>query len=69
MSCRPEIAVIQAFGNTANAIGWADVEAANGTKSKVDKSFGYVCGDAGALRIVVYQPLSLGFDAFCWCAM
>lgn len=53
--CRPEIAVIQTFGNTANAMGWVHVEAADGTKSKVDKTFGYVRDDDGSLRIVVHH--------------
>ena len=35
---RPEIAVIQTFGNTANAIGWVHIEAADGTRSKVGKT-------------------------------
>jgi hypothetical protein len=59
--------VIQAFGNAANAMGRVHVEAADGTKSKVDKIFGYVFGDAGAFRMIFHQPLSLDCDAFCWC--
>ena len=51
----PEIFVIQKFGNTANAMGWVHFEAADGTKSKVDKTFGYVRDDDGALRIVVHH--------------
>ena len=55
VKCVPEIFVIQNFGNTANAMGWVHVEAADGTKSKVDKTFGYVRDDNGALRIVVHH--------------
>jgi hypothetical protein len=55
VKCVPEIFVIQTFGNTANAMGWVHVEAADGTKSKVDKTFGYVRDDDGALRIVVHH--------------
>ena len=55
MKCVPEIFVIQNFGNTANAMGWVHFEAADGTKSKVDKTFGYVRDDDGALRIVVHH--------------
>ena len=56
--CRPEIAVIQIFGNTANAMGWVHIEAADGTRSKVDKTFGYVRDDDGTLRIVVCHSSS-----------
>ena len=52
--CPPEIAVIQIFGITANAMKWFHIEAADGTRSEVDKTFGYVRDDDGALRIVVY---------------
>jgi hypothetical protein len=55
VKCVPEIFVIQNFGNTANAMGWVHVEAADGTKSKVDKTFGYVRDDDGSLRIVVHH--------------
>jgi hypothetical protein len=55
VKCVPEIFVIQKFGNTANAMGWVHFEAADGTKSKVDKTFGYVRDDDGALRIVVHH--------------
>ena len=55
MKCEPEIFVIQSFGNTANAMVWVHIEAADGTTSKVDKTFGYVRDDAGALRIVVHH--------------
>jgi hypothetical protein len=48
-------------------MGRVHVEAADGTKSKVDKTFGYVFGVAGAFRMIFHQPLSLDFDAFCWC--
>ena len=58
MKCVPEIFVIQNFGNTANAMGWVHIEAADGTKSKVDKTFGYVRDDNGALRIVVHHSSS-----------
>lgn len=57
--------MIQAFGNAANAIGRVHIEAADGTKSKVDKIFGYVFGDAGAFCMIIHQLLSLDFDAFC----
>ena len=56
--CRLEIAVIQIFGNTANAMGWVHLEAADGTRSKVDKTFGYVRDDDGTLRIVVHHSSS-----------
>ena len=56
--CRPEIAVIQIFGNTAKAMGWVHIEAADGTRSKVDKTFGYVRDDDGTLRIVVHHSSS-----------
>ena len=56
--CRLEIAVIQLFGNTANAMGWVHLEAADGTRSKVDKTFGYVRDDDGTLRIVVHHSSS-----------
>jgi hypothetical protein len=26
-----------------------------------------VFGEAGDFRIIIHQPLSLNFDAFCWC--
>ena len=55
VKCEPEIFVIQSFGNTANAMGWVHLEAADGTTSKVDKTFGYVRDDAGSLRIVVHH--------------
>ena len=55
VKCVPEISVIQTFGNTANSMGWVHFEAADGTKSKVDKTFGYVRDDDGALRIVVHH--------------
>ena len=55
VKCAPEIVVIQGFGNTAHAMGWVHVEAADGTTSKVDKTFGYVRDDSGALRIVVHH--------------
>ena len=55
VKCKPEIFVIQSFGNTANAMGWVHLEAADGTTSKVDKTFGYVRDDEGALRIVVHH--------------
>ena len=58
VKCDPEIFVIQNFGNTANAMGWVHIEAADGTKSKVDKTFGYVRDDNGALRIVVHHSSS-----------
>ena len=49
--------MIQAFGNAANAMGRVHVEAADGTKSKADKTFGYVFGDAGAFCMIFHQPL------------
>lgn len=55
VKCNPEIFVIQSFGNTANAMGWVHIEAADGTTSKVDKTFGYVRDDDGSLRIVVHH--------------
>ena len=55
MICRPEIIVFQILGNTANAMGWVHIEAADRTRSKVDKTFGYVCDDDGTLRIVVHH--------------
>lgn len=55
VKCVPEIFVIQNFGNTANAMGWVHVETADGIKSKVDKTFGYVRDDDGTLRIVVHH--------------
>ncbi len=55
VKCKPEIFVIQSFGNTANAMGWVHVEAADGTTSKVDKTFGYVRDDKGGLRIVLHH--------------
>ncbi len=58
VKCVPEISVIQTFGRTANAMGWVRVEAADGTKSKVDKTFGYVRDDDGALRIVLHHSSS-----------
>ena len=48
-------------------MGRVHVEAANGTKRKVDKIFGYVFGVAGAFRMIFHQSLPLDFDAFCWC--
>ena len=50
--------MIQIFGNTANATGWVHIEAADGTRSKVDKTFGYVRDDDGTLRIVVHHSSS-----------
>ena len=58
VKCVPEIFVIQSFGNTANAMGWVHLEAADGTTSKVDKTFGYLRDDNGALRIVVHHSSS-----------
>jgi hypothetical protein len=55
IECTPEIFVIQVFGNTANAMGWVNFEAADGTTSKVDKTFSYVRDDAGNLRITVHH--------------
>ena len=37
VKCEPETFVIQSFGNTANAMGWVHLEAADGTTSKVEK--------------------------------
>jgi hypothetical protein len=56
--CRPEIAVIQIFSYTANAMWWVHIEAADRTRSKVDKTFGYVRDDDGTLRIVVHHSSS-----------
>ena len=56
--CPPEIAVIQIFGITANAMEWFHIEAADGTRSKVDKTFGYVRNDDCILRIVVHHSSS-----------
>ena len=39
-------------------MGWFNIEAADGTRSKVDKTFGYVCDDDGTLRIVVHHSTS-----------
>ena len=59
MICRPEIVVFQIFGNTANAMGWVHIEAADRTRSKVDQTFGHVREDDGTLRIVVHHSPSL----------
>ena len=59
VKCVPEISVIQTFGNTAKSMGWVHFEAADGTKSKVDKSFGYVRDDDGDFRILVYHSSTL----------
>ena len=56
-ACRPEIAVIQTFCNAANAMGHVHFEVGDGTKSNVDKTFGYVFGEAGDFRIIIHQPL------------
>ena len=63
VKCVPEIFVIQSFGNTANAMGWVHLEAADGTMSKVDKTFGYLRDDNGALRIVVHHS-STPFEGY-----
>ena len=55
IKCTPEIFAIQVFGNTANAMGWVHFEAADGTTSKVDKTFSYVRDDVGNLRITVHH--------------
>lgn len=55
VKCVPEIVVVQSFGNIANAMGWVHVEAADGTRGKVDKTFGYVRDHDGDLRIVVHH--------------
>jgi len=55
VKCKPEIFVIQSFGNTANAMGWVHIEAADGSKSIVDKIFRYLRDDHGSLRIVVHR--------------
>ena len=47
-------------------MGHVHFEAGDGTKSNVDKIFGYVFGEAGDFRIIIHQLLSLNFDAFCW---
>jgi len=36
-------------------MGWVHVEAADGSKSTVDKTFGYLRDDNGNLRIVVHH--------------
>jgi hypothetical protein len=59
VKCVPEISVIQTFGNTAKSMGWVHFEVADGTKSKVDKSFGYVRDDDGDFRILVYHSSTL----------
>ena len=59
--------MIQTFCNAANAMGHVHFEVGDGTKSNVDKTFGYVFGEAGDFRIIIHQHLSLNFDAFCWC--
>ena len=55
VKCTPEIFVVQSFGNTANSMGWVHVEAADGTRGKVDKTFSYIRDDKGNLRIVVHH--------------
>ena len=55
VKCNPEIFAIQVFGNTANAMGWVHLEAADGTRSKVDKTFSYIRDDEGNLRITVHH--------------
>ena len=50
--------MIQIFGNTANAMGWVHIEAADGTRSKVDKTFGYVRDDDGTLPIKIHHSSS-----------
>ena len=55
VKCKPEIFVIQSFGSTANAMGWVHIEAADGSKSTVDKTFGYLRDDNGNLRIIVHH--------------
>ena len=63
VECTPEIVVIQSFGNTANAMGWVHFVAADGSKSMVDKTFGYVRDDDGSLRIILHHS-SLPFSGF-----
>ena len=58
VKCTPEIFAIQVFGNTANSMGWVHFEAADGTTSKVDKTFSYVRDDDGNLRITVHHSSS-----------
>lgn len=63
VKCVPEIAVVQNFGKTANSMGWFHMEAADGTKSKVDKTFGFMRDDDGNLRIIVHHS-SIPFPGF-----
>ncbi|MEC8441253.1 MAG: hypothetical protein VXZ59_02925 [Cyanobacteriota bacterium] len=58
VKCTPEIFAVQVFGNTANAMGWVHFEAADGTTSKVDKTFSYIRDDDGNLRITVHHSSS-----------
>ena len=55
VKCTPENFAIQIFGNTAIGMGWVHFEAADGYKSKVDKTFSYIRDDEGNLRITVHH--------------
>ena len=55
VKCEAETSVVQLFGNTATSMGWVYFEAEDGTKSMVDKTWGYVKDDDGNLRIVLHH--------------
>ena len=55
VSCTPEVKGVVAQGDMALAMGNIHLQNKAGDKVTVDKSFGYVRGDGGALRIVLHH--------------
>lgn len=53
--CKPEIAGVFVDANVALAMGNVHLEGVNGDKVTVDKTFGYLRGEDGTLRIVLHH--------------
>ena len=64
MICRPEIIVFQILGNTANAMGWVHIEAADGPEVKWIKPLD-MCATMMApcvLLFTIHQAFCLAID-------
>lgn len=62
VKCEPENAAIFIAGNSATSMGKVHFTNKDGSVTTVDKTWGYVKDDAGALRIVLHHS-SLEFQA------
>jgi len=54
-TCEPNIAGVVIRGDVALAMGQVTLEDTKGTRVTVDKSFGFVRGKDGTLRIVLHH--------------